>query len=29
MAYNRTVWQDGSRYGADSFNNIEEGILEL
>ena len=29
MAYNRTVWQDGNRYGADSFNNIEEGILEL
>ena len=29
MAYNRTVWQDGNRYGAESFNNIEEGILEL
>lgn len=29
MAYNRTVWEDGQTYGADAFNNIEEGILEL
>ena len=29
MAYNRTIWEDGQTYGADAFNNIEEGILEL
>lgn len=29
MAYNRTNWQDGQEYGADAFNNIEEGILAL
>lgn len=29
MAYNRTNWVNGGTYGADAFNNIEEGILEL
>lgn len=26
MAYVKTTWQDGKTYGAESFNNIEQGI---
>ena len=26
MAYVKTTWQDGNTYGAESFNNIENGI---
>lgn len=29
MSYNRTNWVNGGTYGADSFNNIESGIVEL
>lgn len=29
MAYNKTNWVDGGTYGADAFNNIENGITEL
>lgn len=29
MSYNRTHWENGNTYGAESFNNIEEGILSL
>ena len=28
-SYTKTKWKDGSEYGADSFNNIEEGISNL
>ena len=29
MTYNRTHWENGNTYGAEAFNNIEEGIVGL